>query len=737
MLDTDEMLKTLEDRILEYNPQADLKVLEKAFYLSKEYHEGQFRSSGEPYFIHPYHVVLILTELNMDMETIVSGLMHDLIEDTDLTLEEMSEMFGEQIANLVDGVTKLTKMKYKTKQENQAENLRKMVLAMAKDIRVIIVKLADRLHNMRTLEYMTPEKKQEKALETLEIYAPLAHRLGISKIKWELEDLSLRYLDPENYRDLVEKVNKRRHEREEIINEIIRELKENLDQMQIPNEIQGRPKNFYSIYKKMHNQGKLFEEIYDLSAIRVLVDDVKDCYGVLGIVHTLWKPIPGRFKDYIAMPKPNMYQSLHTTVINQNGEIFEVQIRTWEMHRTAEYGIAAHWKYKASTDKSTDFDDKLTWLRQLLDWENDVKDPTDFMETLKVDYFADEVFVFTPRGDVINLPEGSTPIDFAYRVHSDVGNHCVGAKVNGRIVPLNHVLTNGNIVEVITSQNAGPSYDWLKIVKSSQARQKIRQYFKGKNRDQNVLRGKETVDREIKRFGQFPPEVTKEEITQQLLARFRYDSEEDLMAAIGYGSINATQISARLRSIYEKMSEDWEKEQLLQSTKREAEREAQKAKNREESREAGKAGSVGVTVKGMDNIQVRLAKCCNPLPGDPIIGFVTKGRGVSVHRADCPNLLPNADRSRFLDVQWTATQDSTYYADIQMHVDDRPGILAEVATRINDAKVGLASLSSKVSADGVGVIDATLSLHSIDELDSTMQMLSSIKGMRQIYRVIQ
>ena len=465
------MIENLLSKIEEYNSQADMEMVIKAYNLAQSSHQGQYRNSGEEYFTHPFNVAMILADLNMDVTTIVAGLLHDVLEDTDITYDILLKEFGEEVANLVDGVTKLKRLKYKTKQENQAENLRKMILAMAKDIRVIIIKLADRLHNMRTLEYMSEEKKKEKALETLEIYAPLAHRLGISKIKWELEDLSLRYLDPEGYYDLVEKVSKRRKEREAYIQLLIDQLDAKLEEMNIRREISGRPKSFYSIYKKMHYQNKSFEQIFDLTAIRVIVDTIKDCYGVLGIVHTMWKPIPGRFKDYIAMPKPNMYQSLHTTVIGPEGETFEVQIRTWDMHRTAEYGIAAHWKYKEGTVKTDNFDEKLTWLRQLLEWQKDLKDPKEFMESLKIDLFTDEVFVFTPKGDVINLPNGSTPIDFAYRVHTVVGHSCVGAKVDGRIVPLDYKLKNGNIVEILTStSSSGPSRDWLKIVKSSQAK---------------------------------------------------------------------------------------------------------------------------------------------------------------------------------------------------------------------------------------------------------------------------
>ena len=572
------MLEKLIAKVEQYNPQADMALIIKAYSFGDAAHEGQFRNSGEKFFIHPFHVAMILADLNMDTATIVAGLLHDVIEDTDITYEDMANEFSVEIADLVDGVTKLKKLEYKTKQENQAENLRKMVLAMAKDIRVIIVKLADRLHNMRTLEYMTDEKKKEKALETLEIYAPLAHRLGISKIKWELEDLSLRYLEPEKYYDLVEKVSRKRREREAYIQEIIHSLQKQLDDMNIHCEISGRPKNFYSIYKKMAIQGKDFEEIFDLTAIRVLVDTIKDCYGVLGIVHTLWKPLPGRFKDYIAMPKPNMYQSLHTTVIGDEGEIFEVQIRTYEMHRTAEYGIAAHWKYKEGKSKTESFDKKLAWLRQLLEWQSDLKDPKDFMETLKIDFFTDEVFVFTPRGDVINLPEGSTPIDFAYRVHTDIGNSCVGAKINGRIVPLNYQLRNGNIVEIITSVNSnGPSRDWLDIVKSTQAKSKIRQWFKLKDKDTNAIKGKEALEKELKRQGYKVNEILREDWLKSIANKASINTVEDLYASIGYGNIRLNQVITKLKDFYSEYYRTHHEEEFLkEQTKKTQERKKSK-----------------------------------------------------------------------------------------------------------------------------------------------------------------
>ena len=621
------MIENLILKIEQYNPQADMKQIIKAYNFAESAHEGQYRNSGEKFFIHPYNVAMILADLNMDTSTIIAGLLHDVLEDTDVTYETLAEEFGEEVANLVEGVTKLKKLNYKTKQESQAENLRKMVVAMAKDIRVIIIKLADRLHNMRTLEYMSDEKKKEKALETLEIYAPLAHRLGISKIKWELEDLSLRYLDPEGYYDLVDKVSKQRKEREAYIQFIIDMLKTKIDEMEIPCEISGRPKSFYSIYRKMVYQNKNFEQIFDLTAIRVIVDTVKDCYGVLGIVHTMWKPIPGRFKDYIAMPKPNMYQSLHTTVIGPQGEPFEVQIRTWEMHRTAEYGIAAHWKYKEGTIKADNFDEKLTWLRQMLEWQKEMKDPKEFMESLKIDFFTDEVFVFTPKGDVINLPNGSTPIDFAYRVHTAVGNNCVGAKVDGRIVPLDYKLKNGNIVEVITSANStGPSRDWLKIVKSSQAKSKIRQWFKREERDLNIVKGKDILEKEVKRQGYKLTEMLKEDWLKSIASKLSLSSVDDLYAGLGYGSITLSQVIPKLKEFHKDYYKLRDEKNLLESNSNVY---APKKENR---------FTQGVTVKGVDNIKVRFSKCCNPVPGDEIVGYITRGRGVSVHRKDCPNI---------------------------------------------------------------------------------------------------
>ncbi|NLC03699.1 MAG: bifunctional (p)ppGpp synthetase/guanosine-3',5'-bis(diphosphate) 3'-pyrophosphohydrolase [Tissierellia bacterium] len=717
------MLENLLMRIEQYNPNADLKLVVKAFHFAESAHEGQLRNSGEKFFIHPYNVALILADLNMDTSTIIAGLLHDVIEDTNKSYEKIEEEFGTEIADLIDGVTKLKMLQYKTKQENQAENLRKMVLAMAKDIRVIIVKLADRLHNMRTLEYMTDEKKKEKALETLEIYAPLAHRLGISKIKWELEDLSLRYLDPDNYYDLVERVSKRRKERETYIAEIIENLEIKLEEVEINCDISGRPKNFYSIYKKMVHQGKAFEQIFDLTAIRVLVDNVKDCYGVLGIVHTLWKPLPGRFKDYIAMPKPNMYQSLHTTVIGPKGEIFEVQIRTWEMHKTAEYGIAAHWKYKEGASKGDNFDTKLTWLRQLLEWQSDSNDPRDFMETLKIDFFTDEVFVFTPKGDVINLPEGSTPIDFAYRVHTEVGNKCVGAKVNSRIVPLNYKLQNGNIVEIITSSNSGPSRDWLKIVKTNQAKSRIKQWYKLKDKDLNVAKGKEMLEREIKKLGYKPSEILKDEWIKNVSNKLSINSLEDLYASLGYGNITLSQVIGRLKEYYNELFKITDEKAYIEE------------KIQKPQQDKKIKPTQGVIVKGVDNIKIRLSKCCNPVPGDEIIGFVTQGRGVSIHRTDCPNIVNTDGLERFIDVEWDIQKDSSYNAEIQVTGTDRPGLLAEIALKINEADIGLLSMNARTNKEKVVIINMTLEIKDIKQLSDLMVKVKKIRSIIDVYRV--
>lgn len=724
------MLENLILKIEQYNPQANMKQIVKAYNFSERAHEGQFRNSGERFFIHPFNVAMILADLNMDTDTIIAGLLHDVLEDTDVKYEELAENFGVEVADLVEGVTKLKKLQYKSKQESQAENLRKMVVAMAKDIRVIIIKLADRLHNMRTLEYMSEEKKKEKALETIEIYAPLAHRLGISKIQWELEDLSLRFLDPEGYYDLVDKVSKERREREAYIQGIISILKDKLDEMKIPCEINGRPKSFYSIYRKMVYQGKSFEQIFDLTAIRVIVDTVKDCYGVLGIVHTMWKPIPGRFKDYIAMPKPNMYQSLHTTVIGPQGEPFEVQIRTWDMHRTAEYGIAAHWKYKEGTMKSDKFDEKLTWLRQLLEWQKDMKDPKEFMESLKIDLFTDEVFVFTPKGDVINLPNGSTPVDFAYKVHTAVGNNCVGAKVDARIVPLDYKLKNGNIVDIITSANSnGPSRDWLKFVKSSQAKNKIKQWFRREEKDLNINRGKELLEKEVKRQGYKLTEILKEDWLKAIANKVNLNSVDDLYASLGYGSVTLVQVVPRLKEYYKNYYKiDKDGKDILETKSTSQNKNGQKGNEQKFSQ--------GVSVKGVDNIKVRFSKCCNPVPGDEIVGYITRGRGLSIHRKDCPNILGLQGQERFIDVEWDNTKKISYQAEIQIRGYDRPGLLTDITQCITDFDLAVISLNARTSKEKLVLINITSETKDANQLNDLMKDIKKIKGVIDVYRVI-
>lgn len=704
----------LIEKIKTYNPNVDETEIRSAYELARVNHQGQKRNSGEDYIIHPLHVAMILADMNMDSATIIAGLLHDTIEDTSVTYEDIEKKFGKEIAELVDGVTKLKKLNYKSKAEKQAENIRKMVLAMAKDIRVIIVKLADRLHNMRTLEYMTEAKKIEKATETLEIYAPIADRLGMSRVKWELEDLSLRYLDPDEYYKLVDMVNKRRKEREELINSIIDTLKVNLERVGIKCEINGRPKNFYSIYKKMKVKGKVFDEIYDLSAVRILTNDIKDCYGALGVVHTLWKPIPGRFKDYIAMPKPNNYQSLHTTVIDNNGETFEVQIRTYQMHQTAEYGIAAHWKYKTGQTKTTSFDENLTWLRQLMEWQKDLNDPNDFMDTLKVDFFADEVFVFSPKGDVINLPEGSTPIDFAYRIHTQVGNTCVGAKVNGRIVPLSYKLSSGNIVDIITNSNSGPSLDWLNIVKSNQAKKKISQYFKIKDRDKNIEKGKEILEKEAKRLNYNVNEFLKDEWIDEVRAKLNVSTIDDLYAALGFGTVKLSQVTAKLIDIYNRFN----KKPIKNIVK--SKRKVQKS---------------GIDVKGVDGVKVRIAKCCTPVPGDDIIGYITIGRGISVHRADCPNVNNNVEESRIVQVSWQKDEANSYEAAIEVRALDKPNVIGDVANRINEAKLNMTSLNARSTRDGDAIVDVILEITNIDELEGIIEKLKRVKNVFDVYRM--
>lgn len=724
----DNRYNKLVSKIKKYNPNCDTTLLDKAYAMAKKAHEGQFRESGEPYIIHPLEVAHILADLELDCTAVIAGLLHDTVEDTNCTIEEIKEQFGEETAMLVDGVTKLDKIPYTTKEEQQAENLRKMFLAMAKDIRVILIKLADRQHNMSTLKYMPHEKQIEKARETLEIFAPLAHRLGISKVKWELEDSCLRYLHPQEYYDLVERIAKKRKEREAYIANIISEIKDKTTELGIETQIDGRPKHFYSIYRKMQTQNKTLDQIYDLFAVRVIVNSVKDCYAVLGLVHELYKPMPGRFKDYIAMPKPNMYQSLHTTLIGHDGHPFEVQIRTWDMHKVAEVGIAAHWKYKEGTSSGkNELDNKLAWLRQMLEWQKEARDANEFVETVKVDLFADEVFVFTPKGDVVNLPAGSTPIDFAYAIHSAIGNKMMGARVNGEIVKLNYELKNGDIVEVLTSSNVhGPSRDWLKIVKSSQARNKINQWFKKENREENILRGREYIDRELKKQGFQYNQLFKNEWIEIVLKKYNFNSIEDMFSAVGYGGIGASKIVTRLRDEYrktlkpEELRDEMEQEQLLKQEK------DKKKKSVPEN---------GVIVKGIENCLVRLSRCCNPVPGDDIIGYITRGRGVSVHRSDCINVVNSAsEQERLIEVKWYTASNVAYKADITVMANDRTQLLMEVTNTIGEAKIPLKAMNARTTRDQIALISLTLEITDTEQLEKIIRKLRRVDGVFEVTR---
>ncbi|BES65428.1 bifunctional (p)ppGpp synthetase/guanosine-3',5'-bis(diphosphate) 3'-pyrophosphohydrolase [Gottschalkiaceae bacterium SANA] len=719
-------LSQLLDR-METASSEEKKLIESAYLLAKDAYEGQKRNSGEDFIIHPLKVAYNLVELSMDVPTIIAGILHDIIEDTDVSYEQLAEIFGQEVADLVEGVTKLTKIQYKTKEERKAENLRKMVIAMSKDIRVIIIKLNDRLHNMRTLEYMSEAKKKEKATETLEIYAPIANRLGMFRIKSELEDLALKHLDPEGYYDLREKISMNKASREAYIEKIVSQLREKLDETSVEYAIKGRPKHFYSIYKKMVYQHKSFEEIFDLMALRVIVKTVKDCYGVLGIVHTLWKPLPGRFKDYIAMPKPNFYQSLHTTVIGPSGEIFEIQIRTEEMHYTAEYGIAAHWKYKEGVQGKSELGEKLTWVRQMIELQEDSDDSKEFMDSLKLDLFRNEVFVFTPNGDVINLPAGSTPVDFAYRVHSAVGDKCTGAIVDGRIVPLDYKLKNGNIIKILTSSNSnGPSRDWLKIAASSHAKNKIRQYFKRIDRDQNIIIGKDKIEREVKREGYRMTTLLKDEWMDQILKKHKFSKIDELYLAVGTGSgaITATQIVRILIQFHEELTNKKQPETSIEEVSFSAPPSRPRKQNTQ-----------GIRVKGVDNIKVRFSKCCNPVPGDEIVGYITRGRGVSVHRMDCPNLQDLSKDTRFIDVEWDHGEQASYAAQIQVVASDKAGLLSQITQVISEVELTVSSLNAKTNKEGVAIINMTVEIKDVKQLDKMMKRIKSLSEVIDVYRM--
>ncbi len=716
--------------LLDINPNLKLENIKKAYDLANTMHKDQLRKSGEPYFVHPLAVAKILAELGMDENTIVAGLLHDVVEDTQYTKAELEVDFGSEVALLVDGVTKLGSLVFESKEERQAENLRKMFLAMSKDIRVLIIKLADRLHNLRTINYMNEKQIEEKCRETLEIYAPLASRLGMYSLKFELEDISLKYLDPDAYYLLVEKVKEKKQQREENINLVIGEIKESLEDLNLHKyEIKGRSKHFYSIYTKMKYHHKQLDEIFDLTAVRIIVETVKDCYAVLGVVHTLWKPIPGRFKDYVAMPKTNHYQSIHTTVIADNGEPFEIQIRTYEMHRIAELGIAAHWKYKQGISNDQE-EGKLAWLRQTLEWQKDMNDPAEFMETLKVDLFSNQVFVFTPKGDVIELPAGSTPLDFAFKIHSAIGAKCIGAKVNGKMVPIDHTLMNGNIVDIVTSSNSkGPSIDWLRIAQSSNARSKIRQWLKKENKTETIDKGKEMLEKYVRRKGYDPHQLVRIPWVNKAAKSLNMSSADDLYTSISSGGIMLGKIFSFLLNIYNE-------EKQLEIKKKEKDESALTAAADLKKKERPKDPS-GVSVKGVDNLLIRFSRCCNPVPGDEIIGFITKGRGISVHRMDCVNVISASDfdKARFIDVYWDSLEDNrSYNADINIVSEDRKGLFSDLSRVCEDMDVHITGVNAKSAKDKVVNITMTLSISNTGQIEKVLRALKNVDGVSEVYR---
>ncbi|MFK9091333.1 RelA/SpoT family protein [Bacillus salipaludis] len=717
------------DKTRNYLNDEHVELVKKAYEYAKHAHREQYRKSGEPYIIHPIQVAGILADLEMDPATVAAGFLHDVVEDTNISLKDIAEAFNDEVAMLVDGVTKLGKIKYKSHEEQQAENHRKMFVAMAQDIRVILIKLADRLHNMRTLKHLPLEKQRRISNETLEIFAPLAHRLGISKIKWELEDTALRYLNPQQYYRIVNLMKKKRAEREQYLEDVIEEVKSRMGEVSIKAELSGRPKHIYSIYRKMALQNKQFSEIYDLLAVRIVVNSIKDCYAVLGIIHTCWKPMPGRFKDYIAMPKPNMYQSLHTTVIGPKGDPLEVQIRTYEMHRIAEFGVAAHWAYKEGktiSDSST-FEQKLTWFREILEFQNDTANAEEFMESLKIDLFSDMVFVFTPKGDVIELPSGSVPIDFAYRIHSEIGNKTIGAKVNGKMVTLDYKLRTGDIIEILTSKHSyGPSQDWLKLAQTSQAKNKIRAFFKKQRRDENVIKGKELVEKEIRNMEFELKEILTLDNLKKVAEKFNFSNEEDMYAAVGYNGVTALQVANRLT---EKWRKKRDQEQSASITNVISDLKSFPSNKKRES---------GVRVQGIDNLLIRLSRCCNPVPGDEIVGFITKGRGVSVHRSDCTNIDSNDAQSRLIPVEWESSLNDRkeYNVDIEISGFDRRGLLNEVLQAVNETKTNINAVTGKTDRNKMATISMTIAIHNVNHLQRVVERIKQIPDIYSVRRIM-
>ncbi|MDZ5470855.1 bifunctional (p)ppGpp synthetase/guanosine-3',5'-bis(diphosphate) 3'-pyrophosphohydrolase (plasmid) [Bacillus sp. 31A1R] len=717
------------DRTKKYLNDENANFVRRAYEFAKHSHREQYRKSGEPYIIHPIQVAGILADLEMDPSTVAAGFLHDVVEDTDVTLKDIEDAFGKEVAMLVDGVTKLGKIKYKSQEEQQAENHRKMFVAMAQDIRVILIKLADRLHNMRTLKHLPAEKQRRISNETLEIFAPLAHRLGISKIKWELEDTALRYLNPQQYYRIVNLMKKKRAEREQYLEDVIEEMKNSMNEVSIKNEISGRPKHIYSIYRKMAIQNKQFNEIYDLLAVRIIVNSIKDCYAVLGIIHTCWKPMPGRFKDYIAMPKPNMYQSLHTTVIGPKGDPLEVQIRTSEMHKIAEFGIAAHWAYKEgkTVNESASLEEKLTWFREILEFQDDTANAEEFMESLKIDLFSDMVFVFTPKGDVIELASGSVPIDFAYRIHSEIGNKTIGAKVNGKMVTLDYKLKTGDIVEILTSKHSyGPSQDWLKLAQTSQAKNKIRAFFKKQRRDENVDKGREMVEKEIRNMEFDLKEILTPDNIKSVVEKFNFANDEDMYAAVGYNGVTALQVANRL-------TEKWRKKRDLEQNTT-----ITNAVSELKSFPATKRRESGVRVSGIDNLLIRLSRCCNPVPGDEIVGFITKGRGVSVHRADCTNIDTADAQARLIPVEWeTGLNDrKEYNVDIEITGYDRRGLLNEVLQAVNETKTNISAVTGRSDRNKMATIIMSISIVNVSHLQKVVERIKQISEIYSVRRMM-